>query len=72
MDHIALFLKPAFTGQQTGREKRKPVLLLHILPDNQIGRAGFIFDRDEHGAVRRSRPLPHQDKTRELDPAPIP
>ncbi len=72
MNHLAFLLKPALTGQKTGREKRTAVFLLHVLSDDQIGRAGFVFDRDEHGAVGRPWPLPHQHQSGELDPTPIP
>lgn len=72
MDHIAFLLQPALTGQKTGREKGAAVFFLHILPDDQIGSAGFVFDRDEHGTVGRPWPLPHQHQAGELDPASIP
>jgi hypothetical protein len=48
------------------RKQRRAQQLLTLLlhqrrPDNHIDRARFIFERNEHRAVCRARPLPHGD-----------
>jgi len=60
MNHLAFPLDPAVDRHHAGTEHDPARPLEQLWPDDNIGRAGFVLDGDEHRALRRARPLAHQ------------
>ena len=60
MSHAVLPLQEARGNECPGLAADAAIPLPHMGPDDQIGRAGFIFERDERGSLGGSRPLSHE------------
>ena len=71
MDDVAFALDPATDPEHAGGKDDTALPLIDRRPDNEIGDAGFVLDRDEHDALGRARPLSQENKAGDLDPAPV-
>jgi hypothetical protein len=67
MSDIVGALDAAPDQQEAGCHHGGAVALEHVRPDNQVGDAGLIFERDEADAAGRPGPLAHQHDTGDLD-----
>ena len=67
MDDKAFFLHAAPYAEQARGENGAPVLFKNFRPDNDIGNAGFVFERCKDNAARGAGALPHQHKTGKLN-----
>src|SRR5260221_12460544 len=65
----------AFDGSTSqhdgGMTRRQPIFFVHAAPQNQIQKAGFVFERDKDDAARRSRLLATSDDTRHFYTLPL-
>lgn len=57
MHNLALALNGAPDEQERTQSRRSTESLKHILPDDDVGNPGFIFQRDERDSGRGARPL---------------
>jgi hypothetical protein len=57
MYHLPFPLNAAVDADHAGAEHDAPVFLKYLYPDDEIGDAGFVLQRDEHGALGGARPL---------------
>ena len=71
MHHLPFPLNPPADRKQAGGQHGAAVLLEDLRPDDEIGDAALILDRDEHHAFGRSRHLPHQDEAGGFEPAAV-
>ncbi len=60
MRHAVLPLQKARGQKSQGVPSYPAIALPNVRPDNQIGRAGFVFERDKRGSLGGSRPLAHK------------
>ena len=56
-------------GEKTRRHHRAAVFVENFRPDDDVGDVGLVFERHEHDAFRRARPLPHQHEAGDGDRA---
>ena len=61
MSHAVLLLQQARSDQCPGLTADSAISLPDMRPANQIGGAGFIFERDEGGSLGGSRALSHEN-----------
>ena len=59
VDDAAFTLNLAAAGQHLRAENGPAMFLKERGPDNQIGDIAFVFERDEHDALGRTRTLTH-------------
>lgn len=71
MDHFALTLNLAANAEHRGGEQHAAILLENLDPDDDIGRAGLVFHRQEHHALGRAGPLTDKNKAGRLQPASV-
>ena len=57
-------------GSEARIEQHIALLIGNLFPDNQVAAPGFILERDERDAARRSGPLLGNDKTGNTDGLP--
>jgi hypothetical protein len=50
---------------------RAAKFLEHLWPHDEIGDAGLVFERNEHDALGRARPLAHQHQAGGFEPAAV-
>ena len=67
MNDEARPLQAAAHGEKTRRHYGAAVFCKRFRPDDDVGDVGFVFERHEDHAFRRSRPLPHQHKAGDGD-----
>ena len=72
MDDLAFALNTATDPQHACGKDCAALLLIDGWPNDEIGDAGFVLDRDEHDSLGGARPLSQEDKAGDLDPAPVP
>src|SRR5258708_34665364 len=72
MDHLAFALNPPPNRQHAGGKHNAALFLEQRGPDYKVSDAGFGLDGDDHDTLGAAWPLPHQDNTRPLEPAPVP
>jgi hypothetical protein len=71
MHFFSLALDTAAHRHHARRHHSGPELLEQLQPDDDIGDAGLIFERDEDGAFGGARPLADQDKACGFGPTAI-
>jgi hypothetical protein len=62
VDDVAFALHFAAHGDKAGAEHLRAELLEHFRPDDDVGDAGFVFERHENDAGGRARALTHEDE----------
>jgi hypothetical protein len=67
MDDIAFLLQAATQRDHRRGHDLAPVNFETIRPEDAIGDAGLVFDRDEQHTLGRTRTLPDQKDARDLD-----
>ena len=72
MRDVALMLQLARHGEKAGRDHLRACALENRRPDDDVGDAGLVLDREKDRAAGRTRPLTHQDKARHRDAPAIP
>jgi hypothetical protein len=61
VDDLAFALDHALDPEHRGRKDETPLRLEQLRPDDEIGLAGLVFQRDEHHPLGRARLLADED-----------
>src|SRR3546814_4113165 len=71
VNDLAFLLKPTTDRDHRGGHDLAPVDIEAIWPQDAVGDAGLVLNRDEEHALRRARALPHEYHPGDLDVAPV-
>ena len=71
VDDLAFALDVAVDGEQLRAQQLAALAVAQIAPDDHVGRAGLVLERDEHDAARGVGPLPADDDAGGADDAAV-